>query len=1007
MKTFTKHILLLALMLFGVAGAAWASRAPQKFTGDTLAPGFELTCGDGNSSIKLIGGTYKFDGNVMGQNIVYNCSAINNNLSFGPDLAINFTYNSSTNINLPWDGTRDGNAWLVTDRSATDVVSIVGIYIRDPYVPALDELTGNWNFLMPGSNKVVKAVLYDSIVVGPHVELFNAEPAFAAGDIYSRGDSTIYYYDTNNHHSFHLRADEQADGKYFGFWADLDPTDPQYTDRTNRYVSPGYLTCGQRYTAAYANNYTLTLAREGYGTLKLDGERVDTFYNITFEHDGSSGDNRSFTIPASRLPYDTTFNYDEDIYPASVNEPSGNLSIINQGDRTVTISISGAFIEHDGSYSCMFLSEDHDNWTITCEDNIVPVTPYGISKTGNGTYSVMEGLTVNVTATPDSAHYLARIDGHDTVSNYACGYSFVMPSNDKDLLATFNDKPTLTLAQTDGGTLEAIVPEGGVTAMHPTTDQISTWDGVYEYAMETDLQQFSFVAVDSAAAAAWTGVPASGQVLLVYATAGNQFKAIIFQDGQWYGTYTSNFYKGEIYSYTNSDMIYFTTGTVAPNVIASSTPNTYYIDYGTPVTVVATPDAQHYLVSFSDDAPATERNSNLAVEKTYDSVIADIPDLSANFQAKPTLTLTANDGGTLSLDGMTYDTVYNITFVHSGRAEANRSFTIPASLMSYDTTFSYDDNVGTVGVNEPSGKLSIINRGERTVTISISGECHGIYSCDYGPGIFDQWGIDCGASTVPVYPAGVVSANATLDTFVVDYGTDVTVVATPDATHYLATLGEELVNSNDSIHRTINMTAPVNLPADFRAKPTLTLDHNQGGEMEVIPEEVMVVNEFTVPSTWSGDYSFVAATDLPSDFQSVSVVEALAWQNTTGQPVILFFKASADGSSALYVRFMADGTNTGTSMTMKHNIYNDVSHGYLVRYTTVGYANNFIASTTEPNTYYIDYNTSVTVKATPSDTAYLVRFDQDAGPPPSPPPRPPSTPSPCSPSPPATPPGVR
>ena len=27
MKTFTKHILLLALMLFGVAGAAWASRA--------------------------------------------------------------------------------------------------------------------------------------------------------------------------------------------------------------------------------------------------------------------------------------------------------------------------------------------------------------------------------------------------------------------------------------------------------------------------------------------------------------------------------------------------------------------------------------------------------------------------------------------------------------------------------------------------------------------------------------------------------------------------------------------------------------------------------------------------------------------------------------------------------------------------------------------------------------------------------------------------------------------
>ena len=177
--------------------------------------------------------------------------------------------------------------------------------------------------------------------------------------------------------------------------------------------------------------------------------------------------------------------------------------------------------------------------------------------------------------------------------------------------------------------------------------------------MAADLQQFGFVAVDSAAAAAWTGVPASGDIMLVYATAGNQFKAILFQDGQWHGTYTSNFYKGEIYAYTSSDMIYFTTGAVAPNVIASSTPNTYYIDYGTPVTVKATPDAQHYLVSFSDDDNDT--NSNLAVEKTYDSVIAP-KTLTANFQAKPTLTLAHNDGGTLTLDGMVGTTLTLISY---------------------------------------------------------------------------------------------------------------------------------------------------------------------------------------------------------------------------------------------------------------------------------------------------------------------------------------------------------
>ena len=73
MKTFTKHILLLALMLFGVAGAAWADRAPQKFTGpvdiydlmdgDTLAPGFSLTYGHGQQEIiRFVAGRYSIDG---------------------------------------------------------------------------------------------------------------------------------------------------------------------------------------------------------------------------------------------------------------------------------------------------------------------------------------------------------------------------------------------------------------------------------------------------------------------------------------------------------------------------------------------------------------------------------------------------------------------------------------------------------------------------------------------------------------------------------------------------------------------------------------------------------------------------------------------------------------------------------------------------------------------------------------------------------------------------------
>ena len=174
------------------------------------------------------------------------------------------------------------------------------------------------------------------------------------------------------------------------------------------------------------------------------------------------------------------------------------------------------------------------------------------------------------------------------------------------------------------------------------------------------------------------------------------------------------------------------------------------------------------------------------------------------------------------------------------------------------------------------------------------------------------------------------------------------------------------------------MTATTNFEANFAQKPTLTLAHNDGGEMEVVPEEVMAVSEFTVPSSWSGDNSLIAPTDLPDDFLPVSEAEARTWQNTTGHEVFLFFKSLASGSTAAYVRFNANGTIADISINAKSTIYNNVSDGSLVRYTTVGYASNFIASTTEPNTYYIDYNTSVTVKATPSDTTYLVRFDQDA-----------------------------
>ena len=619
------------------------------------------------------------------------------------------------------------------------------------------------------------------------------------------------------------------------------------------------------------------------------------------------------------------------------------------------------------------------------------------------TYYVDYNTDVTVVATPDSAHYLVNFDNDAALnSNVAVEKTYTNITADTTVTATFAAKPVLTINQTEGGTLEAIVPQGGgeetllttVTATSLTTydettpgivtvslnniDAYNSNNGWYyggsvtvEAAQGYTITRCLFKQgdktppVDNLAPFTATIVPDLG--------GGHPYVSVETSAGPVNRGDMSGITSIEVYGYQN----------VAANVIASSTePNTYIIDYGTPVTVVATPDAQHYLVSFSDDDPATERNSNIAVEKTYDSVIADIP-LSANFQAKPTLTLTANDGGTLTLDGV----------VEPGAT--GTTFTVPGNWSNDENPPTATDFPGFVAVSlEEASNWQPPVSGKYKLYYNIVGEvqyCVYYYSDGSRESAMETfwrknlyniqnngWTVAYTTGAIGGMPAGVVSANATRDTFVVDYGTTLTVTATPDSIHYLKNfVGGADTNSNVAVNNTFTVTADTTLTANFELKPTLTLAHNDGGEMEIVPEEVMAVNEFTVPSSWNNVESLVAATDLPSDFQSVSEAEARAWQNTTGHPVYLFYKAYSSGTVS-YVRFNANGTVADISTGYKSVIYNNVSdvyEGYLVRYTTVGYDSNFIASTTEPNTYYIDYNTDVTVKATPDATHYLVNFD--------------------------------
>ena len=111
-------------MLFGAIGASWAQTL-QKYTGqagigyllegDTLAPGFSLTCNPEaiiSSTLYLNANTYKKNGIMGTTQKSFACSDILQ-LVYGPDGAITLGGDTYT----PVDGSADGNACVACLRT--------------------------------------------------------------------------------------------------------------------------------------------------------------------------------------------------------------------------------------------------------------------------------------------------------------------------------------------------------------------------------------------------------------------------------------------------------------------------------------------------------------------------------------------------------------------------------------------------------------------------------------------------------------------------------------------------------------------------------------------------------------------------------------------------------------------------------------------------------------------------------------------------------------------------
>lgn len=169
MKTI-KSLLLLALMLFGVAGAAWAlPRAPQKFTGpvdiydlmngDTLAPGFSLTYGhDQNENIYFANGRYSENGTPQATpyNGILTDPELQGTSFTAGNIIFHYAQEGFDTIAPMVDMNTPGNAWVVSDlfRYVEGVeLTLSGIEIVIDY--PVQDAAGNWNFLMPGGNRAL------------------------------------------------------------------------------------------------------------------------------------------------------------------------------------------------------------------------------------------------------------------------------------------------------------------------------------------------------------------------------------------------------------------------------------------------------------------------------------------------------------------------------------------------------------------------------------------------------------------------------------------------------------------------------------------------------------------------------------------------------------------------------------------------------------------------------------------------------------------------------------
>ena len=752
-----------------------------------------------------------------------------------------------------------------------------------------------------------------------------------------------------------------VDGNYLSAWS----SDTLTVDRRDTATATITINAGESHkvnlTATFAQNPLLTLEANQGGTVTLDGytpaveasesiattSQENTYSSITFNGDhftisspwGADGD--GIKIPSEGTGNFATISSLNGEIITKVEFTKGFGSIDRLRSEVGTVTYSG----NVGTVSGVNATSLDVTATNTLQINQVKVYyastpetyPDGVTATANANeFRVLPGTQLSVTATPEETHYLVGFQGMpDTNSNQPVTKPLAMGFDPMTLTANFHAKPTLTLAQNEsewgsvelmGGSepSESFVLSSGNTNVNGTHFTITGTDGMSGAGLWLSGETVTVASLNGENISRVEFHISNGASVAenITTTAGTNSCTNNNADGSITGINATSLTLSTAntgYTSVGIDQItvYYGEGNPA---ITQLTDNTYRVDYGAEVKVVATPDSAHYFVNWTGEAAL---NSNTAVEKTL-TVTSDTT-LTATFAAKPTLTLAQNESewGSVTVP-LTHEETLLTTITPDG--SGNPVYSVEGKATLDKGSASYNSGRWQ---SSPETYLTVTAaEGINVTKVKFIGEDNSSWEDTESPyqvrlSNFAVWngsnnmiGGAWGITSIEVYgtsaslPAGVAEINST--TYRVDYGQTVTVTAqASDELHHVQGWQDQNGDAIDGATMSDYFIGePQNL---FPAKSTVTLSNITADRTA---RALFGINSYDVTATASLDNRAEIGTGLAMGTVGATYV---AQDGTEGQSV----------TPAASITYTAQG---GSQSTLTAT----AEYGYVFDHWTVG-----------------------------------------------------------------------